>query len=161
MPNEQLLGLLGIAAKAGRLHTGEQTVCALAREKRARLILLASDAGSSTERRIRQLAEGTAQPVVRLALGRQALGGAAGKALCAAAAFSDVSFALAFARLLPEGTLTQEALDDLEARTKRVRARKQGKAGASGPGASGGGAIRGSLPTGETRRRQSKQKAKR
>ena len=132
MPNEQLLGLLCVATKAGRLHAGEQTVCALAREKRARLIVLASDAGESTERQIRQLTRGTAQPVVRLALDRAALGGAAGKALCAAAAFSDVSMALAFARLLPEGTLPQETLADLEARTKRVRERKQAKGGAIG-----------------------------
>lgn len=127
MPNEQLSGLLSVATKAGRLHTGEQTVCALARQKRARLILLAADAGESTERRIRQLTDGTAQPVVRLELDRQALGAAAGKALCAAAAFSDVSFALAFARLLPAGTLPEQTLADLEARTQRVRARRQSK----------------------------------
>lgn len=127
MQNDRLLGLLGIAAKAGRLHVGEQTVCALAREKRARLIVLASDAGESTERQLRLATRGTAQPMVRLALDRQTLGGAAGRALCAAAAFSDVSLALAFARLLPEGTLPEQTLADLEARTQRVRARRQSK----------------------------------
>lgn len=42
---EQVLSLLGLAKKAGRVEVGEEPVGAAARAKKARVILVAQDAG--------------------------------------------------------------------------------------------------------------------
>lgn len=45
---EQVLSLLGLAKKAGRVEVGEEPVGAAARAKKARVILVAQDAGPSS-----------------------------------------------------------------------------------------------------------------
>ena len=119
--NDKTLGLLSIARKAGKLQTGEDTVGALTAEHRARLILLASDAGAATLRRVRMQTEGTRQRYLVLGYDKLTLGAALGKASVAVAAFSDVSLALAFVRTLEQPD--PELLADLERRVARVRTR--------------------------------------
>ena len=119
---DKSLGLLSIARKAGKLRTGEETVGAMAFEKKARLILLASDAGAATVRRIRSQVEGTRQRVLILDYSKEALGQALGKPSVAVAAFTDVSLALAFVRTLPQAD--PELCADLERRVDRVKARR-------------------------------------
>ncbi|MBQ1372362.1 MAG: hypothetical protein IIY70_05465, partial [Oscillospiraceae bacterium] len=63
---DKTLGLLSIARKGGKLQLGEESVGVLLAEKRARLTVLASDAGVATVRRVRQQAEGTRQRVLVL-----------------------------------------------------------------------------------------------
>ena len=48
---EQVLSLLGLAKKAGRVEVGEEPVGAAARAKKARVILVAQGAGPSSQRR--------------------------------------------------------------------------------------------------------------
>ena len=45
------LGMLGLARRAGKLQTGEETVSAMLAEKHARLTVLAEDAGEAVARR--------------------------------------------------------------------------------------------------------------
>ena len=52
-----MLSMLGLAKKAGRVEIGEEPVGAAARARDARLILLASDAADNTLRRARHFAE--------------------------------------------------------------------------------------------------------
>ena len=47
---EQVLSLLGLAKKAGRVEVGEEPVGAAARAKKARVILVAQDAGRTARR---------------------------------------------------------------------------------------------------------------
>ena len=122
---DRALGLLGIARKAGKLSTGEQTVGAMLYEKHARLTLLSSDAGSAVDRRIRGLAEGTRQRVLVVPYDKLTLGAALGRPSVSVAAFADVSLALAFVKALPAGTASPELLEDLERRVARVKAKRK------------------------------------
>jgi len=120
---DKTLGLLSIARKAGKLQTGEDSVGAMLAEHRARLVLLAADAGPSITRRVRTQIEGTRQRVITLAYDKQTLGAALGRPSVAVAAFTDVSLALAFARTLPEPDAALMA--DLEERVRRVKDRAE------------------------------------
>lgn len=122
---DKSIGLLGLARKAGKLETGEETVGSLLLQKRARLTVLAADAGAAVARKMRGLAEGTRQRVLELPYGKEALGAALGKQSVSVAAFSDVSMALAFVKALPEGLADGELLDDLERRVARVKAKRK------------------------------------
>ncbi len=122
---DKAIGLLGLARKAGKLQTGEESVAGLLLQKRARLTVLARDAGSAVARKARSLAEGTRQRVLEIPYDKQTLGAALGKQSVSVAAFADVSMALAFAKALPAGTAPEELLEDLERRVARVRAKRK------------------------------------
>ncbi len=116
---DKALGLLSIARKAGKLQLGEDSVGALLYEKRARLTVLAADAGAATVRRVKAQAEGTRQRVLTLPYDRQTLGAALGRQTLAVAAFTDVSLALAFVNTL-DG-VDPALREDLEQRVRRVK----------------------------------------
>ena len=80
---DNVLHLLGIARKAGRVEVGEEPVGASARARQARLILVASDAADNSARR--------------------ALGGTVGRASCAMLALTDVGLAAALLARLAAG----------------------------------------------------------
>ncbi|MCC8122468.1 MAG: ribosomal L7Ae/L30e/S12e/Gadd45 family protein [Oscillospiraceae bacterium] len=92
-----LCGLLGIAKKAGRLEIGEEPVGAVARARKAKLILLASDAADNSARRAARFAQAGAVPCVRVPLTKAELGGSLGRASCAMLAITDTGFAAAVA----------------------------------------------------------------
>ena len=122
---DKAIGLLGLARKAGKLQTGEESVGSLLLQKRARLTVLASDAGAAVARKIRGLAEGTRQCVIEIPYDKLTLGAALGKQSVSVATFADVSMALAFVKLLPQGLADRELLDDLERRVARVKAKRK------------------------------------
>ena len=124
---DKALGLLGLARKAGKLQTGEETVSVMLAEKHARLTVLANDAGEVVTRKIRGLAEGSRQRILRIPYDKLSLGAALGRPGVSVAAFADVSMALAFVKALPEGTASPELLEDLERRVARVKARRDTK----------------------------------
>ena len=122
---DKAIGLLGLARKAGKLQTGEETVGTMLLEKHARLTVLASDAGEAVSRKIRSLAEGSRQRVLKIPYDKLSLGAALGRPSVSVAAFADVSMALAFAKALPTGTADSELMEDLERRVARVRAKRK------------------------------------
>ena len=122
---DKSLGLLSIARKAGKLQTGEETVGAMIFERRARLILLAADAGSATVRRVKAQVEGTRQRYLVLSYDKETLGQALGRPSVAVAAFTDVSLALAFVKTLDR--VDETLLTDLEQRVARVKDRRNSK----------------------------------
>ncbi len=122
---DKAIGLLGLARKAGKLQTGEETVGSLLLQKRARLTVLASDAGTAVSRKMRALADGTRQRVLEIPYDKLTLGAALGKQSVSVAAFADVSMALAFVNALPAGLADRELLDDLERRVARVKAKRK------------------------------------
>ena len=124
---DKAIGLLGLARKAGKLQTGEETVGVLLTEKHARLTLLADDAGEAVCRKVRGLAAGTRQRILAVPYDKLTLGAALGRPVVSVAAFTDVSMALAFVKALPEGTAPAELLDDLERRVARVQAKRKKK----------------------------------
>lgn len=125
MEHDRALGLLCLAKKGGNLQLGEEGVGAACRAGHARLILLASDAADNTKRRAGNFSQGGKIPVRALPYGKTALGGAFGRAVCAMAALTDVSLALAFIKALGQPERDRLLLEDLERRTERVRQRRR------------------------------------
>ena len=95
-----MLSMLGLAKKAGRLEIGEEPVGAAARARDARLILLASDAADNTLRRARHFAEAGACLLTQIPATKDELGSAVGRTSCAMLAITDIGFADAVAKKL-------------------------------------------------------------
>ena len=95
-----ILSMLGLAKKAGRLEIGEEPVGAAARARDARLILLASDAADNTLRRARHFAEAGACLLTQIPATKDELGSAVGRTSCAMLAVTDIGFADAVAKKL-------------------------------------------------------------
>ena len=121
---DKSLGLLSICRKGGNIVLGEEQVGAQARAGKARLVLLASDAGEHTVRRARGFVAGTAQPLLRLPYTKDELSDALGKASCAIAAITDVRLAQAFIKTLGEPEKYAELLKDIDVRVQRVEKRR-------------------------------------
>ena len=127
MEQNKSLGLLSLARKGGNIVLGEEQAGAAARASRARLMLLASDAGGHTVRRAKSFVAGTAQPLLTLPYTRDELGDALGTTSCAIAAITDVQLALAFVKTLGEPEKYADLLQELDERVKRVEKRRAGK----------------------------------
>ena len=105
---EQILSTLGLALRAGSVAVGEEPVGALCRANRARLVLLASDAGGHTVRRAKSFVYGTNQPILQLPCTKAELGFALGRASCAVAAVTDAGFAALLLRKLAASGVTPD-----------------------------------------------------
>lgn len=125
MEQNRSLGLLSISRKGGNIVLGEEQVGSQARAGRARLVILASDAGGHTVRRARSFVAGTAQPVLTVPFTRDELGSALGTTSCAIAAITDVRLAQAFVKTLGEPEKYAQLLSDLDIRVKRVEQRRE------------------------------------
>ncbi len=124
MEQDKSLGLLAISRKGGNLALGEEAVGAAARAGRARLVLLAGDAGPHTVRRAKSFVAGTSQPLLTLAYDKDTLGDALGITSCAVAAITDVRLAQAFVKTLGEPEKYADLLQELDVRVKRVEKRR-------------------------------------
>ena len=124
---DKLLSLLGLAKKAGRLCVGEESVGTAARAKKARLLLLASDASDNTARRASHFAEAGACLCAALPCTKAELGRAVGLENCAMAALTDWGFASAAGQRLTAldpsryGALSQR----LETKARRAQERRE------------------------------------
>ena len=124
MEQNRSLGLLSICRKGGNIVLGEEQVGAQARARRARLVILASDAGGHTVRRAKSFVAGTSQRLITLPYTKDELGDALGTTSCAIAAITDVRLAQSFVKTLSEPEKYAELLEELDARVKRVEQRR-------------------------------------
>ena len=122
---DKALNYLSLARKAGRIELGEEPVGAAARAKKARLILVASDAGDHSWRRAKSFVAGTEQLCMKVPFTKDQLGEAIGRTSLAMAAFTDPALALAFLKAMGDPEKYKEALESLDRRTKRIRQRQQ------------------------------------
>lgn len=74
----KVLSLLGLARRAGKLEAGFDAAASAAREKRARLLLAASDISEKTFKNLRYEGERAGIPAVRLAAAMDEMGRACG-----------------------------------------------------------------------------------
>lgn len=100
MQIESLLGLIGLARRAGKLAVGEALTAELVAEGRARAIFLAQDIGEVTRRKVMRY--DARVPVFILPCGKQILGQAIGVAGCAVCAMQDIGMAQAAAQKLAD-----------------------------------------------------------
>ena len=124
MEHNRSLGLLSISRKGGNIVYGEETVGAQTRAGRARLVILASDAGAHTLRRAKSFVAGTRQQLVRLAATKDEMGMAIGRTSLAIAAITDVGLALSLVKTLDEAR-HKDVLSVLEEMDRRARQRQK------------------------------------
>lgn len=125
--SSEALRLLGLALRAGRVTAGEDLCREAVTAHKARLLLLASDAGENTRRRFGRLAT-EKLPLVPLEQDKAALGAALGRDTCAVCAVTDLGFASRIAALLaaerPELAPCAEALERRQAKALRRKKEK-------------------------------------
>ncbi len=97
---DNVLRLLGIAKKAGRLEIGEEPVGAAARARQARVILLASDAASNTARRAGHFGEAGNVLWLATPYTKAQLGSTVGRSSCAMLAITDAGLASSLVKKL-------------------------------------------------------------
>ena len=122
-----ILSLIGLAKKAGRVEAGEEPVGAAARARDARLILLAEDAADNTVRRASHFAEAGACLLTKIPADKDALGRAVGRTSCAMLAVTDVGFAEAIAKKLAalDESRYGELAEKLSVKAARAAVRKR------------------------------------
>ena len=123
----KVLGLLGLAKKAGQLEVGEEPTGAAARAKDARLLLIASDAADNSYRRLRHFADAGACLYAKLPCTKDELGSALGRTSCAMVAVTDVGFATAITEKLAEDDAAQygEIAEKLRIKAQRAAERRK------------------------------------
>lgn len=122
---DKALNYLALARKGGRVELGEEPVGAAARAQKARLIVVACDAGDHTWRRAKSFAAGTDQQCIKAPHTKDEMGQAVGRTSLAIAAFTDPALALAFVKALPQPEKYSAELESLTVRTQRVQQRQK------------------------------------
>ena len=122
---DKALNYLSLGRKAGRIELGEEPVGSAARAHKARLILVAEDAGDHTWRRAKSFVAGTEQICMKVPFTKDQLGQAIGRTSLAIAAFTDPAMALAFVKALGNPQKYAEELASLDKRTARIRQRQK------------------------------------
>ena len=122
---DNILHMIGLALRAGRLEVGEEPVGAAARAGKAHLIVVASDASDHTWRRAKSFAAGTDQQCLRLDATKDDMGFAIGRTSLAIAAITDAALALALVQSLGQPERCAEALEVLTAKTQKAKQRRR------------------------------------
>ena len=122
---DKALNYLALARKAGRIELGEEPVGGAARAQKARLILVASDAGDHTWRRARSFVAGTSQICLQVPYTKDELGQIIGRTSLAIAAITDPALALSFVKALPEQEKYTAQVEALQSRVQRVQQRRK------------------------------------
>ena len=119
------LNYLSLARKAGLAELGEEPVGAAARDGKAYLICVASDASDHTWRRAKSYAAGTKQQCLRLNATKDEMGMAIGRQELAIAAITDAKLALSLVQALEQPEKHKdiiEVLSDKAAKLKKHQA---------------------------------------
>ena len=126
MNMERILSMLGLAHKAGRVEIGEEPVGSSARAKKARVILVASDAAAGSVRRAMSFANTGSCLCLVIPAQKDELGRALGRTSCAMAAVTDVGFADAIARKLAalDPERFESAAERMAVKAQRARERQ-------------------------------------
>ena len=122
---DRALNYLALGRKAGLIELGEEPVGAAARAQKARLVLVAQDAGDHTWRRAKSFVAGTNQLCLKVPYTKDELGMAIGRTSLAIAAITDVQLALALVKALPEPQKFAAATAVLEEKTQWLKNRQK------------------------------------
>ena len=118
------LMLLGLARKARKLEIGEEPCGIACRSGKAKLLLIAKDAGDHTFRRARSYCRTGKPPYLCVPFTKDELGDALGCNACALCAFTEPAFAKSFLEALGDETHA-DILAQLTVQTQRVQKRRQ------------------------------------
>ena len=121
---DKAMNYVALAKKARLVELGEEPVGAVTRALKARLVIVASDAGDHTWRRAKSFVAGTKQQCIRIPQSKDELGLAVGRTSLAVAAFTDTALALAFVKALPEQEKYTAQLEALQEQNKKQQQRR-------------------------------------
>ena len=122
---DRALNYVGLARKAGLIELGEEPVGAVARARKARLVVVAQDATDHTWRRAKSFVAGSEQICLKIPYTKDQLGQAVGRTELALAAFTDPALALAFCKALEHPERYKTEIESLEKLSTRIRQRKK------------------------------------
>ena len=121
---DKALNYLSIARKAGLAELGEEPVGVAAREGKAYLIAVASDASDHTWRRAKSYAAGTRQQGLRLPFTKDEMGMAIGRQELAIAAITDAKLALSLVQALDQEETHKAVIEVLSEKATRLAKRQ-------------------------------------
>ena len=126
MDRLNILSLLGLSLRGGRLAVGEEPVEAVARARDARVLLLASDAADDTRRRCEHFAAHGDCMWLQIPFTKAELGQALGRTAVAIAAVTDVGLAAALLHRLAELDPAQfrDAAERMDVKARRAAERR-------------------------------------
>ena len=126
MDRLNILSLLGLSLRGGRLAVGEEPVEAVARARDARVLLLAADAAEGTRRRCEHFAQAGDCLWLQLPFTKAELGRALGRTAVAITAVTDVGLAAALLHRLAELDPEQyaDAADRMDVKARRAAERR-------------------------------------
>ena len=126
MDRLNILSLLGLSLRGGRLAVGEEPVEAVARARDARVLLLASDAADGTRRRCEHFAAHGDCMWLQIPFTKAELGQALGRTAVAIAAVTDVGLAAALLHRLAELDPAQfrDAAERMDVKARRAAERR-------------------------------------
>ena len=126
MDRHNILSLLGLSLRGGRLAVGEEPVESVARARDARVLLLAADAAEGTRRRCEHFAARGDCLWLQLPFTKEEFGRALGRTSVAIAAVTDVGLAIALLRRLAEMDPEQyrEMSDRMDVKARRAAERR-------------------------------------
>jgi ribosomal protein L7Ae-like RNA K-turn-binding protein len=101
MNRTKVRGVIGLARRAGKLLLGEETVLDAVRNGTVRYVLLASDAGPNTTKRVKDKTAFRGIPLSSVLPGAE-IADAAGRRVLKVCGFSDKGFADLLAKALDE-----------------------------------------------------------
>lgn len=127
--NDDILRLLGLARKAGKLEAGEEPVGAACRARQAKLVVVAADASPNTYRRIAHFGEAGNVLWLTLPCTKAELGSVLGRGSCAMAALLDAGFAATLAKKLASADPERygSAAEQLSGKAAKVLKRQREK----------------------------------
>jgi ribosomal protein L7Ae-like RNA K-turn-binding protein len=123
-----ILHLVSIARKAGKLEIGEEPTAAAARARQAKLILVAKDATENTYRRVRHFGDAGNVTWVSTPYTKAELGGAVGRSAVAMLAVMDVGLAAAMVRGLAHEKNLKTGKYQTKQRQKQAQEEAQARA---------------------------------
>ena len=121
---DRALNYLALARKAGLAELGEEPVGVAAREGKAYLIAVASDASDHTWRRAKSYAAGTRQQCLRLPFTKDEMGMAIGRQELAIAAITDAKLALSLVQALDQEEKHKAVIEVLSEKATRLAKRQ-------------------------------------
>lgn len=128
------LGLLGIAKKAGYIVAGEEMVSIAVKEGKAKLVLVASDTGESSKRKVSAMLDHRGTACLEIPTGKIELGAALGRGETGIVAVTDIGIAASFAEKLKDlGGVYAETFAKLDESAKKAKQRRK-ESGAHGAG---------------------------
>ena len=124
--HHNILSMLGLALRGGRLAVGEEPVEAVARARDARILFLASDATDNTQRRAKHFADAGQCLFLQLPFTKAEVGQAVGRTSAAIVAVTDVGLAAAIVHRLADIDPAQYSIaaERLDLKAKRAAERR-------------------------------------